>query len=75
MESKRYELKYCEGCGTLKLRPVSSPESYCARCEQRLARFVFRGTAGKRYMGLPAHALPLSSRSKFVHSDPVGGTQ
>lgn len=79
MESKRYELKYCEGCGTLRLRPVASPESYCRRCEERLSRFVFRGKGGKRSIGLPAYALPLRSRDELLHaamaSAPVGGTQ
>ena len=79
METKRYELKYCEGCGTLKLRPVASPQSYCQRCELRLARFVFRGKGGQRYVGLPLYALPSHSRTEFVHRGmpkvPAGGTQ
>lgn len=41
MENIRYELKYCEGCGTLKLQPVKSKTSHCRVCEKMLARFRF----------------------------------
>ena len=41
MKSIRYELKYCEGCGTLKLRPVPSVTNYCRLCEDILVRFRF----------------------------------
>jgi hypothetical protein len=41
MKSIRYELKYCEGCGTLKLRDVTSVTNYCRVCEEILARFRF----------------------------------
>lgn len=34
-----YELKYCERCGGLGLRRVTSNQSYCRRCEAILARF------------------------------------
>ena len=51
MKSIRCELKYCEGCGTLKLRPVTSVSNYCRVCEDILARFRFpvhaRGKASK----------------------------
>lgn len=40
METISYELKYCERCGTLKLRPVTSVSTYCRRCEGLLARFT-----------------------------------
>jgi hypothetical protein len=39
------ELKYCESCGGLQLRPVGSGLLYCARCEVRLA--------GERMPALP----------------------
>jgi len=49
MDSTTYELKYCERCGTLKLRPVASVSTYCRRCEELLARFTFaRGSDGTR---------------------------
>jgi len=41
MESIRYQLKYCEGCGTLKLRSVPSATNYCRICEDILTRFRF----------------------------------
>ena len=47
MEIIRYELKYCERCGTLKLRRVASESTYCRRCEGLLTRFEFpSGTDG-----------------------------
>ena len=46
MKTVKYELKYCEGCGTLKLRPVESPNTYCYLCERRLARFALRRRQG-----------------------------
>ena len=39
MESIKYELKYCERCGTLNLRPVSSTTTYCMLCERLLQRY------------------------------------
>ncbi len=47
METIRFELKYCERCGTLKLRPVASETTYCRRCESLLARFTFSRGSGE----------------------------
>jgi len=33
----RLELKYCESCGALQLRPMGSGLLYCATCEARVA--------------------------------------
>ena len=41
METIKYELKYCEGCGTLKLRPVLADIHHCRVCERMLTRFRF----------------------------------
>jgi hypothetical protein len=41
MEIISYELKYCERCGTLKLRPIDSGSTYCRHCEGMLARYKF----------------------------------
>lgn len=41
METIKYELKYCERCGTLKLRAVASAANYCRCCERLLARFTY----------------------------------
>lgn len=35
--NQRLELKYCEGCGGLQVRPVGSGLVYCLRCETRQA--------------------------------------
>ena len=54
MKTVKYELKYCERCGTLKLRPVSSVNNYCLLCERMLARFRFpRGAAAASGVELP----------------------
>ena len=36
MQAITYELKYCERCGSLRLRPADSAETYCQPCEQAL---------------------------------------
>ena len=53
MEIIRYELKYCERCGTLKLRRIDSASTYCRRCETLLARYTFsRGSVAVDPAGL-----------------------
>lgn len=32
----RLELKYCEACGALCLRPAGATEVYCPSCERKL---------------------------------------
>ena len=60
MEITTYELKYCERCGTLKLRQVESVSTYCRSCEGLLARFTFApGSAGANSATLAA---PLALR-------------
>ena len=51
METIKYELKYCERCGTLKLRQVASACTYCRRCEELLARFTFPAGMGDTNAG------------------------
>lgn len=34
-----YELKYCERCGSLRLRRTASEGTYCEPCGQMLANF------------------------------------
>jgi hypothetical protein len=36
MHATRYELKYCERCGSLRLRRTASGKTYCQPCEQTL---------------------------------------
>jgi hypothetical protein len=60
METINYELKYCERCGTLKLRQVASDVTYCRRCESLLGRFTFPGDVSeKNSAALPSSALGL----------------
>lgn len=51
----RMELKVCEGCGALWVRPSAHPEVYCPSCARRLADFPpprrrhsAQSTAGRR---------------------------
>jgi Zn-finger nucleic acid-binding protein len=37
------ELKYCERCGGLWLRPVGGREIYCPPCIPKMAQLPFRG--------------------------------
>jgi hypothetical protein len=39
MQLTTYELKYCERCGSLRLRRAESAETYCEPCGQMLANF------------------------------------
>jgi hypothetical protein len=58
MESIKCELKYCEGCGTLKLRPVESKGEDCAICERMLTRFRFpRALVAKNHEKLRSAAI------------------
>jgi len=41
MENIKCELKYCEGCGTLKLRPILAGTPHCRVCDNMLTRFRF----------------------------------
>ncbi len=38
-ESLSLELKYCERCGGLWLRPVGGQQAYCAGCARTMAEF------------------------------------
>jgi hypothetical protein len=54
MKTIKYELKYCEGCGTLKVRPVNSANNHCVLCERMLERFRFPQRVQRRMpAGLP----------------------
>ena len=54
MKAIKYELKYCERCGTLKLRPVSSANNCCLPCERMLTHYGFpRGAVSANGVALP----------------------
>ena len=36
----RVELKYCEACGALRLRPRGSKAPYCGRCAKIMAQLA-----------------------------------
>jgi hypothetical protein len=67
MKTVKYELKYCEGCGTLKLRPVYSANNYCLRCERMLARFRFP----RRARVIDGAGLPSRAELKLLAEIPL----
>ena len=75
MESINYELKYCERCGTLKLRQVASDVTYCRRCESLLGRFTFPcGGSEKKSAALAPSALRMPAGIPVVAvSDRLAG--
>jgi hypothetical protein len=54
MNTEKLELKYCERCGTLKLRPVSSTQNCCKACARMLERYRL----GKRARAIVANGMP-----------------
>ena len=46
MERTTYELKYCERCGSLCLRPSQSSQTYCQPCGKLLLDYAFTGDRG-----------------------------
>lgn len=62
MERIHYELKYCEGCGTLKLRPVLPGAHSCRVCEHMLTRFRFP----RKVLANGRANLPLLAELKMV---------
>ena len=78
MEIINYELKYCERCGTLKLRQVDAVSTYCRRCEGLLARFTFPRVSGDTNSpSLPSSApgLPAGIPSVIVGDRLAGSVQ
>jgi uncharacterized Zn finger protein (UPF0148 family) len=47
------ELKYCERCGGLWLRPLGEGEVYCGGCRVRMAEMPQRGGERTRRVRLP----------------------
>ncbi len=45
MQTITYELKYCERCGSLRLRRAASSHTYCQSCEQALFNLPRPGEA------------------------------
>jgi len=67
MNTVQFELKYCERCGTLKLRRISSTTMYCMPCERLLERF----NLGKRAAAAIAAGLPASASIKTPADMPL----
>jgi ribosomal protein S27AE len=52
-----FQLKYCERCGGLWLRPAGTATPYCPRCEHFMAALPLRTRRPKRKM-VPATRVP-----------------
>ncbi len=50
----QYELKYCERCGGLWLRPVGGGQIYCAGCGREMAKLPPAYQAGETGIGRDA---------------------
>lgn len=70
MEDIKYELKYCEGCGTLQLRPVVAGAKPCRVCEQMLLRFRF---PRKMLANWRAQLPQIAERKLVAGSGPASG--
>ena len=51
-EVVRMELKYCERCGGLLVRPLESEITYCASCAVKMAELP-RGKTSRRKTSIP----------------------
>ena len=65
----KLELKYCERCGSLRLRQANTTSTYCRPCTQLLDRFVVVSLAGTRSR---RHHRRLQTEG---HSQPTAGQQ
>lgn len=54
----RFELKYCEACGSLLVRPCGSQAVYCAWCEVRMGNIARRPASNPRAKGKRKAILP-----------------
>lgn len=70
MKTIKFELKYCERCGTLKLRRTASESTYCHNCVQLLARYAFPRLSSN----CETVVLPLPCRVPFVHGGGLSGS-
>lgn len=59
------DLKYCERCGGLWLRPLKNDESYCAGCRAALAGHFQMGSKKQRLN----HRGHRGARGNAVHSE------
>ena len=64
------ELKYCEHCGSLLLRPAGSGKNYCRECVRRLLHFLpslQRLRAGLQHSTMTPRKRPRRSRGGKAH--------
>ncbi|MDP9050161.1 MAG: hypothetical protein M3O31_05460 [Acidobacteriota bacterium] len=60
MKHLQIELKVCESCGALWLRPLSVDGPYCAGCSRKLANFP--ASKGRHPGGRPSRSGRVSKR-------------
>jgi len=53
MTTTTYQLKYCERCGSLRLRAADSAETYCRPCEQALFNWTLPEETVRLLLRLP----------------------
>lgn len=71
------ELKYCERCGGLWLRPAESGEVYCSRCTPEMAELpaVIRKRTKKRKITAQRDSgnLPYPGQNNVLDLEAMGG--
>lgn len=69
------ELKYCERCGGLWLRPVGAAQVYCAHCEPEMSELPAPARKRPRMPGGPRWSRNTGGSRKYGSADleAVGG--
>jgi len=65
MQAIAYELKYCERCGSLRLRRAASADTYCRPCERVLFNLPLPGEALQSKLLLRRRRAPKDEPSIF----------
>jgi len=70
-----FELKYCERCGGLWLRPVSSGQIYCVACSGEMAKLPPSSSDPERRRGRPVadDGSPERYGTDVINLEPLGG--
>jgi hypothetical protein len=80
MQATSYQLKYCERCGSLRLRPTASAENYCQPCEQALFNWSLPEETARQLLRRPPHPAPKAGNeclaqpeTRNLKLEPLGG--
>ncbi len=71
MQLATYELKYCERCGSLKLRRTASGDAYCEPCGRMLINYSLPNHAERACMLLRKPAAKSSTAPVMIDAAQV----